>query len=332
MPNASLNRRMNIALINTYRVVNSKGGTEKVFCDMANDLVERGHNVLAICHDKENGWPAFPLSKRVTFINTYRNKKPLWLTKPLINLRSIRPRKENHRARKCELTVQRFEKTISQALQGRSFDCIVSFQAETTCAIKRFERNIPIITMLHGNPEFYLKSCPVFSDALKESDVIQFLRPEYENAINRIAPNVKAVCIPNSVPQYGETADMSSHTIINVARFDPNQKRQDLLVNAFALVKDKFKDWTLELWGESFLNPDFAKKVRQIVSLNEMENQVKFCGTTNQVSEELKRASIFAFPSKYEGVPLALTEAMSMGLPAVGWKGCPASKTYDNVP
>ena len=27
---------MRILLLNTYRVVNAKGGTEKVFCDMAN--------------------------------------------------------------------------------------------------------------------------------------------------------------------------------------------------------------------------------------------------------------------------------------------------------
>ncbi len=34
----------------------------------------------------------------------------------------------------------------------------------------------------------------------------------------------------------------------------------------------------------------------------------------------LCKADIFAFPSAYEGFPLALTEAMSVGLPSVGFR------------
>ena len=37
---------MRILLLNTYRVVNAKGGTEKVFCDMANAMAEKGHGKL----------------------------------------------------------------------------------------------------------------------------------------------------------------------------------------------------------------------------------------------------------------------------------------------
>ena len=36
----------------------------------------------------------------------------------------------------------------------------------------------------------------------------------------------------------------------------------------------------------------------------------------------VSNASVCAFPSKYEGFPLALTEAMSAGLPCVGFKSC----------
>src|SRR5690606_29373866 len=36
----------------------------------------------------------------------------------------------------------------------------------------------------------------------------------------------------------------------------------------------------------------------------------------------LKNADIFLFPSRYEGFPLALGEAMSVGLPAIGLESC----------
>lgn len=319
-------RQLNIVLINTWRLINAKGGTEKVFCDMANALDERGHNVVAICHDKEQGEPGFPLSKRVKLINAYGNKTPFLLTKPLIKLRSLSLSKAKRRERRYALKLQMFGETLSPALQGCPVDCIVSFQAATTHAIKPFISDIPIVTMIHGTPDYWLGACPVFPEGLKESNVIQFLRPEFENIVNRTAPNVKAVCIPNLVPQYEETADRSSHTIINVGRFDP-PKKQDLLVNAFGLIKDKFKDWSLEFWGEQFLQPAFSRKVQDMVSRLGMENQVKLCGTTNHIPDELRRASIFAFPSRFEGFPLALTEAMSMGLPAIGWKGCSGVNT-----
>ena len=45
---------MKILLLNTWRVINSKDGTEKVFCNMANALVESGHRVLAVaCENKK---------------------------------------------------------------------------------------------------------------------------------------------------------------------------------------------------------------------------------------------------------------------------------------
>ena len=49
---------MKVVLVNTWRVVNAKGGTEKVFCDMANALDLMGYNVTAICLDlkKRNAW------------------------------------------------------------------------------------------------------------------------------------------------------------------------------------------------------------------------------------------------------------------------------------
>ena len=53
-------------------------------------------------------------------------------------------------------------------------------------------------------------------------------------------------------------------------------------------------------------------------------NRVLFSGKINNVNEKLLQADIFAFPSAYEGMPLALTEAMAAGLPAIGYKSWPS--------
>lgn len=53
-----------------------------------------------------------------------------------------------------------------------------------------------------------------------------------------------------------------------------------------------------------------------------MERQIKFYGKTNNIKEQLLDSSIFAFPSSFEGFPLALTEAMAIGLPVIGYASC----------
>ena len=57
---------------------------------------------------------------------------------------------------------------------------------------------------------------------------------------------------------------------------------------------------------------------------NGLDNQFFLKGTSDNIADELKKASIFAFPSEFEGFSLALSEAMSLGLPAVGCVDCPS--------
>ena len=45
-------------------------------------------------------------------------------------------------------------------------------------------------------------------------------------------------------------------------------------------------------------------------------------GETKNIINKLMDGDIFAFPSKFEGMPLALMDAMSVGLPAIGYKSC----------
>ena len=61
-----------------------------------------------------------------------------------------------------------------------------------------------------------------------------------------------------------------------------------------------------------------------MISRHKLSEQVFFGGATDNVLDVYNKAAIFAFPSAYEGFGLALTEAMSAGLPVIGYKNCPA--------
>lgn len=51
-------------------MIDAKGGAEKVFCNMANTMAERGCEVVGVCVDNKEGKPFYPLDKKVKFINT----------------------------------------------------------------------------------------------------------------------------------------------------------------------------------------------------------------------------------------------------------------------
>ena len=65
------------------------------------------------------------------------------------------------------------------------------------------------------------------------------------------------------------------------------------------------------------------KKLFDFVEKNDLKEKVFFMGLKENVISELVKHDIFAFPSKYEGLSMALIEAMSSGLPAIGYKTSP---------
>lgn len=64
-----------------------------------------------------------------------------------------------------------------------------------------------------------------------------------------------------------------------------------------------------------------------------LAERILFCGTTMDVSAVLADADLCVAPSAYEGFSLAHTEAMSMGLPLIGYKNCVSVNEliYDGV-
>ena len=67
-----------------------------------------------------------------------------------------------------------------------------------------------------------------------------------------------------------------------------------------------------------------STELKLMIRNKNLQDRVFLKGTSNEIPGILQRCDIFAFPSAYEGFGLALGEAMSMGLPAVGYKNCSA--------
>ena len=314
---------MRILMVNLWKMINSAGGAEKVFCEMANMLSERGHSVTAIAFDKNKGKPFYAVNENVKFINSGQGCKlgKNWWQK----IRASFYSKNEKELYSEEIYDDIRAKRLAPFVNEKDFDVIISYNPSATrILIHKLKVKIPIITMFHVYPETILKDMSYLTKiALEKCSVIQVLLPSYVNITRKYIDN-KMVVIPNIVPQYSNSDCHKEKCIVNVARIDGQTKRQILLIEAFNKIKTKHPDWKLEFWGDIDYDKKYYKKYQNMISHYKLSEQAFFRGATNNVLNVYNKAAIFAFPSAYEGFGLALTEAMSAGLPAVCCKSCPA--------
>lgn len=97
------------------------------------------------------------------------------------------------------------------------------------------------------------------------------------------------------------------------------QKGFDLLIEVWSkLPADLKKTWHLDIIGDG---PDKEKLLDQIHSLK-LDDSISIKPPVKNIELEYCNHSIFCFPSRYEGFPLALMEAMSFGLAPISFN-CP---------
>lgn len=115
-------------------------------------------------------------------------------------------------------------------------------------------------------------------------------------------------------------------TVVGVGRL-VEQKNFRLLIDAFYDFYEKHKEYRLIIYGEGVLRCELEEYSRKLPY-----GVVELPGVSDNLLEEIKSASMFVLSSDYEGVPNALIEAMSMGMPVVAADCSPggASLLIDN--
>jgi glycosyltransferase involved in cell wall biosynthesis len=97
-----------------------------------------------------------------------------------------------------------------------------------------------------------------------------------------------------------------------VGRLSP-EKGFDVLVRAFARIAPWFPDWTLQILGTG---PQRGQLEDLADSLGVRDN-VRWAGWVEEPESALLESGVFVLPSRYEGFPNALLEAMACGLPCI---------------
>ena len=130
--------------------------------------------------------------------------------------------------------------------------------------------------------------------------------------------DTKVVVIPN--PMTAEVtvrSDCLGSKAIAAGRLVP-QKNFSSLISVWKRVAERYPHWTLEIWGTG----GQEKMLREIIEKNGLEAKVILKGYASDIHTEMSHASIYLMTSLFEGFPLVLIEAMSVGLPIISY-WCP---------
>ncbi len=185
---------------------------------------------------------------------------------------------------------------------------------------------IPVIGSEHIVPEHYRgrpieKILLLISASLmaRITVVSESIKARYSIPIRR-----RMIVVPNPVVKASKTEAVRDtspiYTMLNVGRLDP-QKDQETLLRAFSLVARKYPNWRVKLIGDGPMRHQLQTLVHDLG----LSHCVDMPGITDKIDAEYSSADLFVMSSRYESFGLVTAEAMSHGLPVIGFSDCPGT-------
>jgi GalNAc-alpha-(1->4)-GalNAc-alpha-(1->3)-diNAcBac-PP-undecaprenol alpha-1,4-N-acetyl-D-galactosaminyltransferase len=279
----------------------SGGGAERVMSIVANYWVSHGWDVTLVMLVAPTKPPFYPLDPRIKL-------KSLDIAGDSANLLAA-----------IGNTWQRV-KVLRQAIIASQPDVVIGFMNSVNVytIIACAKLNIPTIVSEHIYPGS--------TDANKIWQLIMKLTYRYADLVTVLTQNAvpfypatkgyRTIVMPNPVtapdPVVATARLVPAPSLISIGRLHP-QKGFDLLIKAFARIQAKYPDWQITILGEGAMRSELEDLRSQL----QLTDRVHLPGLVANVPEYLHQADIFVMPSRFEGFPMALCEAMACGLPVL---------------
>ena len=191
------------------------------------------------------------------------------------------------------------------AMLAASF-CHVRTKVHTVHSIAQQEQS-PVGKAVN---KFLYKHCGVTPVALSK-EIKDSIKTVYKLPEQKIPVVLNGIDLTRCQPKSGYSR-AEVFKIIQIGRFC-DVKNHELVLRSFAVFVKKHPDARLQLVGDGELRPAMMHLAKEL----QIENVVEFVGLQNDVFPWLHSADLFLLPSKYEGTPMSIVEAMGTGLPII---------------
>jgi glycosyltransferase involved in cell wall biosynthesis len=288
---------------------NVAGGVQRMCNAIMSEMVARGHEVHLLTWDATDARSFFPIASDVQWHKLGVGHPGVKAT-PLTMLR---------RARRVRTVVKRYRPDLIMGFQEGQFRAIKLYTAGLGVPVIAAERNAPTLfehTRRGRRRRFVANQS--FRLASKVTIQCESYRSLYPAFLHD-----RMVTIPNPVfPAPGSaTPDTPGNDgrflLMSIGRLG-YQKNFASLIRAFARIAQDRPAWDLVILGEGEARADLER----LVSHEGLQGRVSLPGTVTAPDEYYRVAHLFCLPSRWEGFPNALAEALAFGLPGVGFADC----------
>jgi glycosyltransferase involved in cell wall biosynthesis len=283
------------------------GGAERVASLLCNYWVQQGHSVTAITFETPGTQSAHLLDNRILRYQTdVLNRSQALLSRVATNARRL--------------------SRVRSAIKESEPDVIVAFTTEANVVAiwSGFGLGIPVIVSERNQPErpglgqwrqiARLITYPMAAGLVLQTEAIAKWAKQHFKIPVHVLPN--PVCL-SAQPEV--RCSHSAKRLVAIGRL-VRQKGFDLLIESFAAIAAKHTDWTLAIYGEG----DERIALEGQIQRSSCPDRIRLAGVCSDMEKVYADADLFVLPSRFEGYPNALLEALAAGCPVVA-TNCPGA-------
>ena len=289
------------------------GGAERVMAMLANYFADNGRDVTVISSipHKESDQDVYTLNENIQRIHIpYWNiKLPVWENDYIFHPFHLRKLKKTIEQAGNKIVIPFMEKSVVPVL--KVLDC---------CRYR-------VIGNLHCHPA-WLNPGPVkrylWKKYYKRAHTIVGLSQSW---VNDFIPGTLVEEKYTVIPNFTYAVDMSlkpnreidlpENFICATGRLHP-QKGFDMLIPVFMRINKDYPDLHLVIFGEG----EERENLEYLIKTLNLQDRVHLVGFVANPHLYIKKARMFVLSSRHEGMPVALIEMLSIGMPVVSFD-CP---------
>jgi glycosyltransferase involved in cell wall biosynthesis len=281
-----------------------KGGAERVATDLASEMCARDHVVYMAY--KNNGEPAYKGDSRIRYL-PYKKINDLEADLSVIKPNIFFTFYVN------ELVIESYQLATKLGVPFGMQECTNPKRliqknwrknSKNTIAENAWEREV-VAAGAHA---------------------VRLVMPGYANSFPKfMRDNIHAFPNPAFVQRFRKShlhSEDDGGTIINIGGGKSNKNLIELL-KAFSIVNSRIPGWRIHVYGKvPSGKSEYVEEIFDFINLKGLEQCIIFKGPVDDIFQELKDSDIHVISSLEEGCPTCILEAMSVGVPSIGFREC----------